>query len=79
MFLTDNLTPELIALLSGDSWSKGTFKKIRTDDRVYLYIIGGVTYSEIEGFRILGEKLKIKFVICTTELTSGQKIVRKCF
>jgi hypothetical protein len=79
MFLTDNLTPETINLLSSDSWSKGSFKKIRSDDRVYIYIIGGITYSEIEAFRILGQKLKFKFVLCTTEVTSGQKIIRKCF
>jgi hypothetical protein len=79
MFLTDNLKPELINLLSSDSWSKGTFKKIRSDDRVYIYLIGGITYSEIEAFRILGEKLKLKFILCTTEVTSGQKIIQKCF
>ena len=66
-------------LLSNESISKGSFKKIRSGDYVYIYIVGGVTYPEVQAFRLLGKKLGLNFVICTTEVTSGQKIIKKCF
>jgi hypothetical protein len=59
--------------------TKGNFKKIRAGDNVYIYIIGGVTYPEIQAFRLLGKKLSLNFIICTSEITSGQKIIKKCF
>lgn len=59
--------------------TKGNFKKIRTGDNVYIYVIGGVTYPEIQALRLLGKKLELNFIICTSEITSGQKIIKKCF
>jgi|JI10StandDraft_1071094.scaffolds.fasta_scaffold4375877_1 hypothetical protein len=34
-------------LLTNDFRSTGNFKKIRSGDYVYIYVIGGITYSEI--------------------------------
>ncbi len=45
MFLTDNVNLDIMNLLSNDSIKKGNFKKIRSGDYVYLYMIGGITYS----------------------------------
>lgn len=79
LFLTNNLNLESINLLSTSNVLKGSFKKIRSGDNVYIYIIGGVTYPEVGCWRILGKKLGLNFIIMTTELTSGQKIIKKCF
>jgi len=57
MFLTDNLNVDSINLISNENIKKGSFKKIRSGDNVFIYLIGGITYPEIEAFRLLGKKL----------------------
>ena len=66
MFLTGNLNQDGINLLSPEYTKKGNFNKIRSGDQVYIYLIGGITYSEVEAFRLLGSKLKLNFILCTT-------------
>ena len=69
----------MINLLSLDKTSKGNFTKVRSGDSIFVYIVGGVTWGEVEGFKLLGEKLKLRFIVCTTDVTSGRKIIQKCF
>lgn len=60
-------------------YNKGKFHKIKKGDIVYLYIVGGITYSETQSFRILGEKMGIKFIVCTDHMTSGQDLIKRNF
>ena len=79
LFLTENLNPDMIQLLSTEKHLEGNFKKVRSGNTIYIYVVGGVTWGEVEGLKLLGEKLRLKLIVCTTEVTSGRKIIQKCF
>ena len=93
LFLTDNLNSDMISLIAtaqasnksqnngnpSKGYSNGKFNKVKSGDVIYIYLIGGITYPEIQCFRILGEKMKVTFILCTTEASSGQFMIKKCF
>ena len=56
----------MVNLLSSNQYKSGSFKKVRSGDTIYIYIVGGITWAEYQSFNLLGEKLKVKFVLCST-------------
>ncbi|KAJ6228029.1 vacuolar protein sorting-associated protein 33a [Anaeramoeba flamelloides] len=49
-------------------------------DIVLVFFIGGVTYSEISALRLLNqsETLNVRFIVGTTDITNGDKIIKAC-
>jgi hypothetical protein len=44
---------------------------------VLVYFIGGVTFAEVAALRWLGEKLPFDFLVATTHITSGRKLMEQ--
>lgn len=42
---------------------------------VLVYVIGGVTYSEIAALRFLGKKKGYRFIIATTAILNGKRML----
>jgi len=44
---------------------------------VLVYFVGGVTFAEVAALRWLGERLPFDFLIATTHITSGRKLMEQ--
>lgn len=44
----------------------------------FVYMIGGITYPEIQSLRFLQKKLKTDIVICTTDISNGSHLINQC-
>jgi len=50
------------------------------NNEVYLiYMIGGVTYGELAGFRLLAKKYKKQIIVATTTIITGDRLVNSFF
>jgi len=44
----------------------------------FVYFVGGVTYPEVESLRFLSTKLRTDIIVCSTHITSGDRLIREC-
>jgi len=50
------------------------------NSEVYLiYMIGGVTYGELAGFRLLGKKYNKQIIVATTSIITGDRLINSFF
>ncbi len=66
MILKNRFDPEKSSLISRDTYFKGTIPEFNANNKVFVLILGGMSYNEINCFKVFEKHEKKNIILLTT-------------
>ncbi len=77
LVMKGRLDPERSALISKESYFRGSVPKYGRMGNVYVLIVGGISYNEISCLKQLERQTKKTIKVLTTDIIGSNQLIKK--